>query len=63
MRNRSVEEIKNKTFFFFFLQTRYSEFVLIQAHYSLVLNLLRFNMFDESGFLSFEVLKMFLKKY
>ena len=63
MRNRSVEEIKNKTFFFFFLQTSYSEFVLIQAHYSLVLNLLRFNMFDESGFLSFEVLKMFLKKY
>ena len=62
MRNRSVEEIKNKTFFFF-LQTSYSEFVLIQAHYSLVLNLLRFNMFDESGFLSFEVLKMFLKKY
>ena len=62
MRNRSVEEIKNKTFFFF-LQTSYSEFVLIQAHYSLLLNLLRFNMFDESGFLSFEVLKMFLKKH
>ena len=58
MKNRSVGGIKN---LLLFLQSNYSELVLVQAHYSLVLNLLRFSMFDGSGFLSFEVLKM-LKK-
>ena len=55
MRNRSVEGIKN---LLLFLQSNYSELVLVQAHYSLVLNLLKFSIFDGSGFLSFEVLKM-----
>ena len=43
---------------FIFLQSSYSELLLITAHYSLVLNLLIFSIFDGSGFLSFEVLKM-----
>ena len=42
---------------FFFLQSSYNELVLIQAHCSLVLNILGFRMFDGSVFLSFEVLK------
>jgi len=43
---------------FIFLQSSYSELLLITAHYSLVLNLLIFSIFDGSGFLSLEVLKM-----
>ena len=42
----------------FFLQSSYSELLLITAHCTLVLNFLRSRMFDGSVFLSFEVLKM-----
>ena len=58
MRNRYIGGNKKPFIFYFFWQSSYSELVLIQAHCSLVLNFLRFSMFDGSGYLLFEMLKM-----
>ena len=45
-------------FYYYYLQSSYGGLLLIIAYCNSVLNFLRFSMFDVSGFLSFELLKM-----